>query len=141
MSFWSIWTFHHSPPWDFSAGSFRESNVCFFSYLKTGVTVAQLSFRWGSPSLIMDVMTILVVTRRDGSILGRATCTPSDTVHERNPAPVDREFIPLFTRFLYIPGSAGFLPSVSPHFCSFSFSVFSEVARNSIKLHLPKNHV
>ena len=89
----------------------------------------------------MDVMTILVVTRQDDSILGRATCTPSDTVHERNPAPVDRELIPLFTRFLYIPGSAGFLPSVSPHFCSFSFSVFSEVARNSIKLHLPKNHV
>ena len=35
-----------------------------------------------------------------------------DTVDGRNPAPVDRQFIPLFTRVLYIPGGClGSLPS------------------------------
>ena len=34
-----------------------------------------------------------------------------DTVDGRNPAPVHRWFIPLFTGFFYIPGGAGFLPS------------------------------
>ena len=33
------------------------------------------------------------------------------TVDGSNPAPVDRLFIPLFTRYFYIPAGAGFLPS------------------------------
>jgi len=39
------------------------------------------------------------------------------TVDGRNPAPVDRQFIPLFIlqKVLYIPGGAGFFPSTVSH--------------------------
>ena len=49
-----------------------------------------------------------------------------DTVDGRNPAPVHRWFIPLFTGFFYIPGGAGFLPStVSFRDAVFDFQLMS----------------
>ena len=54
---------------------------------------------------------------------GEKTSKVGDTVDGRNPAPVDKWFIPLFTGFFYIPGGClGFLPSTVCRLPSFGSS-------------------
>ena len=110
----------------FSAGCFQGVKLfAFFSYLKTGVAVAKWSFKWGSPSLKHGCNDH---PGGDEPAAGRG-----NYLHHKWEIRLTSwgwEFVPLFIYLqglLYIPGSAGFLPSGIHHhgffIQFFSFSV------------------
>jgi len=68
--------------------------------------------------------------------------TPQVTVDGRNPAPVDGQFIPLFTGLFYIPGGClGFLPAtVAPNCSLLSRDFRSFPGPSSWKYFNPVNH-
>ena len=59
------------------------------------------------------------------------------TVDGRNPAPVDRWFIPLFIGFLTFQGGAGFLPSTVFHHISFTIFVGDPVNQQGDSISRP----